>query len=54
MTFDPVAYKQAVTQEWERDAHGWYRWIPTINAWLEDATRDDAGPGNDKGRESSH
>ena len=38
MTFDPVAYKQAITQEWERAAQGWHRWIPTINAWLEEAT----------------
>ncbi len=38
MTFDPVAYKQAVTQEWERAAQGWHRWIPSINEWLSDAT----------------
>lgn len=38
MVFDPVAYKQAITQEWERAAQGWHRWIPTINEWLDDAT----------------
>lgn len=39
MAFDPVAYKQAVTEEWERAAHGWHHWIPAINAWLNVATK---------------
>jgi SAM-dependent methyltransferase len=38
MTFDPVAYKQAVKEEWARAAHGWHHWIPTINTWLNVAT----------------
>ena len=38
MAFDPVAYKQAITQEWEHAAQGWHRWIPTINDWLSVAT----------------
>ena len=38
MAFDPVAYKQAVTDEWQRAAEGWHRWIPAINAWLHGAT----------------
>ena len=38
MAFDPVAYKAAVKQEWQRAAHGWHRWIPEINAWLNLAT----------------
>lgn len=38
MAFDPVAYKQAVTQEWDLAASGWHRWIPTVNTWLHDAT----------------
>jgi ubiquinone/menaquinone biosynthesis C-methylase UbiE len=38
MAVDPVAYKQAVTQEWKRAAQGWHCWIPAINAWLNDAT----------------
>ncbi len=38
MAFDPVAYKQAITEEWGRAAQGWHRWIPSINAWLEAAT----------------
>lgn len=38
MAFDPVAYKQAVTQEWQRAAQGWHRWIPAINTWLNVAT----------------
>ena len=48
MTFDPVAYKQAITQEWGRAAQGWHRWIPAINAWLSVATEtmlDQAGVG---------
>jgi len=38
MAFDPVAYKQAVTEEWGRAAQGWHHWIPEINAWLGEAT----------------
>jgi len=38
MAFDPVAYKKAVKEEWERAAHGWHHWIPAINAWLQGAT----------------
>lgn len=38
MAFDPVAYKQAVKDEWERAAQGWHHWIPAINAWLQGAT----------------
>jgi SAM-dependent methyltransferase len=38
MTFDSVAYKQAVKEEWERAALGWHHWIPAINAWLHGAT----------------
>lgn len=38
MSFDPVAYKQAVTEEWGRAAQGWHQWIPQINAWLNLAT----------------
>jgi len=38
MAFDPVAYKQAVKDEWGRAAQGWHEWIPTINVWLASAT----------------
>jgi SAM-dependent methyltransferase len=38
MAFDPAAHKQAVKDEWQRAAHGWHRWIPAINAWLDPAT----------------
>lgn len=38
MTFDPITYKETVTQEWERAAQGWHRWIATINDWLKPAT----------------
>ena len=46
MSFDPVAYKQAVTEEWGRAAQGWHKWIPEINAWLNlvtEAMLDQAG-----------
>ena len=38
MEFDPVAYKASIAAEWEKTAAGWHRWIPLINAWLEDVT----------------
>lgn len=38
MAFDPVAYKQAVKDEWGRAAQGWHEWIPAINSWLDAAT----------------
>lgn len=38
LAYDPAAYKQAVTEEWQRAAHGWHKWIPTVNAWLHGAT----------------
>jgi SAM-dependent methyltransferase len=38
MGFDSVAYKAAVTAEWQRAAHGWHSWIGEINAWLSLAT----------------
>lgn len=38
MAFDPVAYKQAVKEEWGRAARGWHEWIPAINTWLDAAT----------------
>jgi len=38
MAFDPVAYKQAVKEEWGRAAQGWHEWIPAINSWLDAAT----------------
>lgn len=46
MAFDPIAYKQAIKEEWTRAAPGWHRWIPEINAWLREATEkmlDEAG-----------
>jgi len=38
MSFDPQAYKLAITEEWGRAAQGWHAWIPKINEWLHDAT----------------
>ena len=40
MAFDPDAYKRAVTEEWQRAAQGWHRWIPTINEWLQRPTNE--------------
>ena len=38
MTFDPDAYKQAITREWGRTAPGWHRWIASLNEWYQVAT----------------
>ncbi len=38
MSFDPAIYKVSITAEWQKSAAGWHRWIPLINAWLEDIT----------------
>ena len=36
--FDPVAYKQTTTQQWQEAAAAWHRWGPTLEAWLGEAT----------------
>jgi ubiquinone/menaquinone biosynthesis C-methylase UbiE len=32
--FDPVAYKETTRQQWQNAAAAWYRWTPTLQAWL--------------------
>jgi SAM-dependent methyltransferase len=36
--FDPAAYKQATTAQWEAAADSWNSWGPTIDRWLGPAT----------------
>lgn len=37
-TFDPVAYKRTTREQWQTAAEPWYRWGPTLEAWLGEAT----------------
>jgi len=32
--FDPVAFKETTRQQWQNAAPAWYRWTPTLQAWL--------------------
>src|SRR4051794_41637774 len=46
--FDPVAYKRTTAEQWQTAAEPWYRWGPTLEAWLGEATEtmlDMAGAG---------
>ena len=36
--FDPVAYKETTRQQWQAAAEPWYRWGPTLEQWLGEAT----------------
>ena len=36
--FDPVKYKQTTERQWQDAAEAWYRWGPTLAAWLGPAT----------------
>jgi SAM-dependent methyltransferase len=36
--FDPVAYKRTTTEQWQTAAEPWYRWGPTLEDWLGEAT----------------
>ena len=50
-TFDPAAYKRTTREQWQTAAEPWYRWGPTLEDWLAEATElmlDVAriGPGN--------
>lgn len=31
---DPVAFKETTRQQWQNAAAAWYRWTPTLQAWL--------------------
>jgi hypothetical protein len=39
MAFDPIAYKNSVTEERNRSTQGWHRWSLAINSWLDHATQ---------------
>jgi cyclopropane fatty-acyl-phospholipid synthase-like methyltransferase len=32
--FDPIAFKETTRQQWQNAAPAWYRWTPTLQAWL--------------------
>jgi SAM-dependent methyltransferase len=36
--FDPVAYKQSTTEQWDAAAEAWSGWGPTLERWLGEAT----------------
>jgi ubiquinone/menaquinone biosynthesis C-methylase UbiE len=36
--FDPVKYKETTRTQWQDAADAWYRWGPTLSAWLGPAT----------------
>ncbi|QBZ98324.1 class I SAM-dependent methyltransferase [Flavobacterium sangjuense] len=36
--FDPVKYKNTTHDQWQEAADAWFRWSPTLNKWLGNAT----------------
>jgi SAM-dependent methyltransferase len=36
--FDPIKYKETTRAQWQAAAEAWYRWGPTLSAWLGPAT----------------
>jgi len=36
--FDPVKYKSTTRDQWQTAAESWFRWSPTLNQWLGNAT----------------
>jgi SAM-dependent methyltransferase len=36
--FDPLAYKRTTREQWQAAAEPWYRWGPTLERWLGEAT----------------
>ncbi len=36
--FDPIKYKNTTREQWQTAAEAWYRWSPTLNQWLGEAT----------------
>jgi SAM-dependent methyltransferase len=36
--FDPVKYKNTTRDQWQEAADAWFRWSPTLNKWLGNAT----------------
>jgi hypothetical protein len=37
--FDPIKYKETTQEQWQSAAEPWYRWGPTIEEWLGQATQ---------------
>lgn len=37
--FDPAAFKETTRQQWQNAAAAWYRWTPTLQAWLGPVTK---------------
>src|SRR5919112_2050778 len=49
--FDPIKYKETTREQWQTAAEPWYRWGPTLEEWLGQATRTmldmaEVGPGS--------
>ena len=49
--FDPIRYKDTTREQWQTAAEPWYRWAPTIEEWLGQATETmldmaEIGPGS--------
>ena len=36
--FDPIKYKETTREQWQTAAEPWYRWGPTVEDWLRQAT----------------
>ncbi|KIA97545.1 methyltransferase type 11 [Flavobacterium sp. KMS] len=36
--FNPVKYKNTTREQWQETANAWFRWSPTLNKWLGNAT----------------
>src|SRR3712207_4454497 len=36
--FDPIKYKETTREQWQTAAELWYRWGPTVEDWLGQAT----------------
>ena len=49
--FDPIKYKETTREQWQTAAEPWYRWGPTLEEWLGQATQTmldmaEVGPGS--------
>ena len=36
--FDPIKYKETTREQWQTATEPWYRWGPTVEDWLGQAT----------------
>src|SRR5215212_10498101 len=37
--FEPIRYKETTPEQWQTAAEPWYRWGPTLEQWLGQATQ---------------